>query len=353
MKRILVIGAGGSAGINFVDCLRKAKEEFYIVGTDTNKWHLELPDLDSQYILLDCVDSNYIDTLNRIIEKEDIGFVHPQPDIAVKILSDKRDKIHARMFIPDKVTIDICQDKIKLNTILEQNGVPVPKAYLINDRELLKEAVMLLRNIHEKIWLRATKGAGAKASLPILDEEQGTAWIKYWEIMKGVGYGAFMACEFLPGREFAFQSVWKDGELIISAARERLEYIFGELTPSGQSSSPSVARVVYREDVNQIATAAILAIDKRATGIFCVDLKENVEGIPCVTEINAGRFFTTSNFFASIGANMPYSYVKLAYGEETGLLKTYNAATEGYYWIRLMDKGPILIKEGMWKSEIV
>ena len=55
-------------------------------------------------------------------------------------------------------------------------------------------------------------------------------------------------------------------------------------------------------------------MDDRATGVFCVDLKEDEAGRPLVTEINAGRFFTTSNFLAEAGANMPYSYVELALG---------------------------------------
>ena len=46
MTRLLVTGAGGSAGINFIACLRMANEPFHIVGGDINAWHLELPDGD-------------------------------------------------------------------------------------------------------------------------------------------------------------------------------------------------------------------------------------------------------------------------------------------------------------------
>ena len=73
-------------------------------------------------------------------------------------------------------------------------------------------------------------------------------------------------------------------------------------------------RTVHREDVNELASRAVTAVDPEATGVFCVDLKED-EGGRLVTEINAGRFFTTSNFLAEAGANMPYSYVRLALGE--------------------------------------
>ena len=169
-------------------------------------------------------------------------------------------------------------------------------------------------------------------------------WIHYWRTMRNLESKDFMLAEYLPGMEFAFQSIWKEGELITSQARERLEYIFGNLSPSGQSSSPSVARTVHRDDVNEIATKAVLAVDKNAPGPFCIDLKENRAGIPCITEINLGRFFTTSNFFAKLGANMPYILVKLVFNEDIPDLPKYNPLPENYYWIRLMDKGPILVK---------
>ena len=159
-----------------------------------------------------------------------------------------------------------------------------------------------------------------------------------------------MVSEFLPGREFAFQSLWRNGRLITSAARERLEYVFGHLMPSGQSSSPSVARTIHRDDVNELASAAILAADPRATGVFCVDLKEDESGRPLITEINAGRFFTTSNFLAEAGANMPYEYVRLARGEDVDGLAPYDAVEEGLYWVRMIDMGYKLVREDEWSA---
>jgi carbamoyl-phosphate synthase large subunit len=160
----------------------------------------------------------------------------------------------------------------------------------------------------------------------------------------------FMMAEYLPGREFAFQSLWSQGELVASQARERLEYVFGNLSPSGQSSSPSVAVTVSDPRVNEIAHRAVLAIDEKPHGVFCVDLKENEEADPCVTEINVGRFFTTSNFFARLGCNMPHLMVKLAFGESIPPQPRFNAVPPGYLWIRLMDAGPVLLRQGEWRS---
>ena len=172
---------------------------------------------------------------------------------------------------------------------------------------------------------------------------------RYWR-SRGKDW-EFIAQEYLPGKNIAFQSVWKDGEVVTSQARERLEYIYPYLAPSGVTGTPAVAVTIHREDVNEMATKAVLAIDKEATGVFCVDLKENSEGVPVPTEINAGRFFTTSFFFTKAGINMPYIYVKLAYREKIPEVKKYNALPEGLYWIRHMDSGPLLIREGEWRSK--
>ena len=47
--RILVTGAGGIGGVNFVSALRIANSNYNIIGTDFNRFYLEFPQLDSKY----------------------------------------------------------------------------------------------------------------------------------------------------------------------------------------------------------------------------------------------------------------------------------------------------------------
>lgn len=354
MKRILVTGAGGSAGMNFMRSLRLADETLYIVGTDINKYHMELSKADVNYIVPRFDEPEYIETLNKIIEKEKIGFLHCQPDTELRVISGNREKIEARTFLPSKEAIRIALDKMEFSRYMEKNNIPVAKAFLISKPDDINFAIKKLSSSSkDKMWLRATSGAGSRASLPVINYDQALMWIEYWNMMKDVKYGEFMMSEFLPGKEFAFQSLWQKGRLITSQARERLEYVFGSRMPSGQSSSPTIARTVHRDDVNQIATSAIKILDNDANGIFCVDLKENSSGVPCVTEINVGRFFTTSIFFAVAGSNMPYHYIKMGFNEELPDLPKYNALPENLYWIRQIDCGEKLVREGEWKSLVI
>lgn len=352
MKRILITGAGGSAAYNFYDALKLWDEELYFVGVDARPEHLELMNVGKKYLVPLVSDPKYIVTINRIIDKEKIDFVHPQPDMEVHFLSAHAEQIMAKLFLPPHNVVEACHDKMKFNQILASSGVAVPEAYLINSPEDLKAALKKLLRLQPKVWLRAIRGAGSRGSLPINSFYQGDAWIDYWRNFRGIDYGDFMASEFLPGREFAWQSLWYKGNLITAQARERIEYIFGNLTPSGQTSSPSVAKTVNRDDINEIAMAAVGAVSPKPHGVFCVDMKEGFNGVPKVTEINAGRFFTTSNFFAHAGLNMPAMYIELAL---TGKLKKYpqqlNPLIDDLYWVRMIDMGFKLVKGGRWSAK--
>jgi len=328
-----------------------SREKYWIMGTDINKYHIELSDLDERYLVPECKEPEYVEVMNRLIEEGEIEFLHAQPDQEVLKIASSRDQLKAKTFLPDVKTLETCQDKMLTMKTFDEADVPIAESYLIRDEEELFESIdKLLADGNKSVWLRATHGAGSKAALPVTKFKQARAWIQYWSTSKGIGYGSFMASEYLPGKDYAWTSLWKDGKLIVSQGRERLFYLYGFLSPSGTSSTPSVARTIHNREVNAICTRAVKAIDSRANGIFCVDLKENKEGMPCVTEINAGRFFTTSNFYTHAGCNMPEIYVKLGMGEEVDSFPLYDVLPEGLYWIRMVDMGYRLVKEGEWRS---
>jgi biotin carboxylase len=350
MRRIVVTGAGGSPAANFVHSLRLAPEPFHVVGTDTSRYHLELAPVDARYLLPRADDPAYVDELNAVVESEDAELVHPQPEQEVLLLAREGASVRAATYLPRPETVELCQDKAAFAARMDDAGLPTPRFARAEDEESLRAATAEIVQARAEAWVRAVRGAGARASLPVATPDQAAAWARYWIERKGLAWTDFMVSELLPGREFAFQSVWRDGELVTSAARERLEYVFGHLMPSGQSSSPSVARSVHNREVNELARRAVLAADDRATGVFCVDLKEDADGRALVTEINAGRFFTTSNFFAEAGANMPYTYVRLALGEDVGGLPQLDAVEPDLYWVRMIDMGFKLVREGEWTS---
>ena len=349
MKRILSTGAGGPAGINFVMSLRLAPEKMFIVGTEASEFYLHLAPSDKQYLIPRAKDPSYVDKLNEIVRRERIEFLHAQPDVEVEAVSENREKIDTKVFLPSKAAVKACQDKLESAEVWKRKNVPVARTIHLGKEEDVDRAFEEFGN---PIWIRARRGAGGKGSTPADNRETAVSWIRYWK-GRGVGW-EFIAQEHLPGRNIAFHSLWKDGELVTSMARVRIEYIYPYLAPSGIMGTPSVQRTIHDKTVNEIGTKAVLAIDSRFNGIASLDLKENTEGVPCVTEINPGRMFTTSYFFSFASkvlrgdfcANIPYLYTKLAFGESVPKMPKYDVLPADVYWIRHMDAPARLVKDG-------
>jgi len=349
MKRVLVTGAGGPAGINFVKSLKIISETMFLVGTDSDKHFMYLAPTEKKYLLPKATQASYIDSLNDIIRKEEVEFVHAQPDLEVEVISENREKLEAGVFLPSKQTIRVCQNKLRSASVWQKKNVPVAKFIELRRESDIDKA---FEELGSTIWIRATQGAGGRGSTPAPNRETAISWINYWKA-RGVNW-TFVAQEFLLGRNMAFHSLWKDGELLTSMARERLEYIYPHLAPSGITGTPAVQKTIHDPTINKIGTDAVLSIDANFNGIACVDLKENDKGVPCVTEINAGRMFTTSFFFSYASeklrkdcyANIPYLYVKLAFNEKIPNIPKYDVLPENVYWIRHIDAPAKLVKNG-------
>ena len=338
MKTVLVTGAGGNASQNFL----RSIHGFRLVGVDMSPYHLATSRLDARYLIGRSDSPDYVDELNAIIDVEGVDFLHAQPDVEVECISQNREAIHAQTFLPPHESIVLCHNKYQTNQRLKEKGIPVPKSFLVERIEDIPDMLSEFRT--EKAWLRAVRGAGSRAALPVKTKRQAEEWIHYWRANRSLESKDFMLSEFLPGKEYAFQSLWMHGALVCSAARERMEYMFGNIMPSGQSSSPSIARSVHNQAVNKTAVRAIMATGHQ-DGIYCVDLKEDADGVPCVTEINIGRFFTTSNFFTEAGCNMPQIYLELGMGGEIPQMPRYDCVPENLYWVRGVDREPRMFRE--------
>jgi carbamoyl-phosphate synthase large subunit len=251
-------------------------------------------------------------------------------------------------FLPSKQAVRACQDKLASANAWKNKGIPVAKTVVIKQESDIDRA---FAELGAPIWIRATRGAGGRGSTSASNRETAVSWINYWRA-RNVDW-EFIAQEMLPGKNIAFHSLWHNGELITSMARERLEYIYAYLAPSGIMGTPAVQKTVHDNTVNKISTEAVLAIDPNFTGIASVDLKENTKGIPCVTEINPGRMFTTSFFFSYASKvlyndyriNIPYLYTKIAYKENIPNLEKYNPLPADVYWIRHMDTPGRIVKD--------
>jgi len=136
----------------------------------------------------------------------------------------------------------------------------------------------------------------------------------------------FMIQEYLPGRNIAWDSFWHEGKLIASYSRERIEYPFKHISPSGITGTPTVSKIIVDENINKLSESAIKCIDEKPHGNYAVDLKGDQNDKMNITEIDSGKFHTTTPLWGYISSkifkqnplfNLPYLYVKLGLGEIT------------------------------------
>ena len=359
MKRILVTGSGGIGGVNFVRALKLFRDEFFIVGTDFNKYYLQFADLDQRVISPRHSDPNFISLLNKLSEQHKIDFLHPQPSSEALVVSQNLDKISTNTLLPSSNII--ANDKLETQKTLLASGIRVAKTKIINNYDLIANAFEELGG--GPLWIRAKSGAGGNLSLLCNNSSEAEYWMKLWILRKKANFDDFMIQQYLPKRNIAWDSFWYNGKLVSSFTRERLEYPLKHISPSGITGTPTVSKIIVDDSVNTIGEKAVKSIDKNPHGNYAVDLKEDNDGNWHVTEIDSGKFHTTTPLWGYVSTNflkqdpyynLPYLYVKLGLGEisDPGFLGN-DIYPEGLHILRHIDCGTWLYKEDGYKEKIL
>jgi hypothetical protein len=161
--------------------------------------------------------------------------------------------------------------------------------------------------------------------------------------MRGVDPAEFTLAEYLPGRDFAGQALFADGEPILTHVYERLSYLGAAAAPAGIGLAALGRRLADRR-VTDLVTAAVRAIEPRASGVFCFDAREDAAGVPRLTEFNAGRFGLSAILLDLAGkVNMAATYVLLAMGEPVEPIVE-PEPTEDWYIVREHDGAPAVLR---------
>ncbi|QQG48927.1 MAG: hypothetical protein HY247_01015 [archaeon] len=358
-ERILVTGAGGIAGVNFVRALRASAQGYYIAGAEYNKYYIELPDLDSRHRSPRHDSKEFVETISGIAKKERVDFIHPQPSSEALVLTAAKKELPAPVFLPGADVMELGQDKLLTQERLTKASVPVAETRTVTTMDGVETS---FKELGRPVWVRARHGAGGRFSLLCQKPSEAREWISLW-VDRGTPLDEFILQAYLPGRNIAWDSIWKDGKLVTSYCRERIEYPFKHISPSGITGTPSVARTVHDAKVNKASEEAVLAVSQRPHGAFSVDVKEDAEGRPCVTEVDSGKFHTTMPLWGYVGvkhlrlpwwSNLADLYVRLGLGEAPpkDVVRS-DLFPAGYYMIRNMDSGVILWREDGWKERVL
>jgi len=345
VSRILITGAGSVGGVNFSRAVKSVNSDLYLVGTDCDEYYIHLALTDKKYLVPRSTEPNYVDTIVNIAKNEDVVFIHPQPEIDVEIFSENIEKFRdIKLLIPNREVVKICRDKyltyLKLKNIV---SIPETETYSPDVIDKFRE------KFGSTVWLRARKGAGARLATPITSREQAEYWVNYW-IIRGISKDEFIVQQYVEGRDVAWDSLWINGKLIASFTRERLRYIFPHLSPSRLTGTPTVARIVRDEKINEACIKAIKTIDPNATGFYCVDLKVSSDETPYITEINVKAHTTLAlwSFIATKVLKLDWRYNLSYHYVSAGIWDKYEEVGTDIYpeeltLIRHIDAGLVVV----------
>jgi carbamoyl-phosphate synthase large subunit len=277
-----------------------------------------------------------------VLDTEKPDMIHFQHDLELWTALRFRGEIEAtgtRMLVPDTGTVDTCVHKYKSWQRFRDAGIPVPQNLLVNTREDLEHAFATLGDEAGQIWLRSMSiGGGGKGALATNDCEEAAKWID-----RSQGWGEFLAAELLTQNTVTWLSIWLDGELVVAQSRRRKAWAHSALSPSGVTGVTKIGETCSDPVVDEVAMRAVRAVSAVPNGIYGVDMTYDRRGIPNPTEINISRFFTTIQFFAEAGLNMP-SILKdiVLHGRLPTLERKCNPLPDGLLWLRAMDCPPLL-----------
>jgi hypothetical protein len=337
--RALITSAGTGASGNLVRALQSMKPKPYVVGLNDDRFTLKLSLAERNYLSPETASDEFVGTLLEVIRRERINVVLASDDHVVKVLSDERNRFPIELLLPRLESISLCQDKYALNVFLRRRGIAAPKTYAVRSLRDLDRIFARFSNVRI-LWCRARGGSRSLAATPVANVEQARAWMSQWRDLRGIQASNFTLGEYLPGRHFIVPTVWRNGSLLRAQPIEVLGYFAAGNNPSGVFSLSCLAKTIVAPEALQVALSAVQAIEQRPSGTFSVELKESVEGVPSITEINAGRFPAGVTALLALGNdNMVAVFASAAVGKAIAVSDPHGLAQE-YYLVRDIDAVP-------------
>jgi len=334
LPTLLVTGAGSAAAENLMRSLRRGDPSLALLGCSEDRFALQHSTADARYLVPRPGSRAFIRVLRGLIETRHV-------DVHVNALSEARNDLADKLFLPARRIISLCRDKYRLTVALRRRGIRAPETYPII---ALGRIEGLFSRLHDRrpLWCRPRVGSCARGGAAVSSPSQARAWIRIWNEMRGLPVRSFTLSEYLPGREILCQSVWDRGRLVLTNTFERLSYFGVDNIPSGVTSLSSLAKTVREPAVVDLCRDAIRAVAPKASGVFSIDVKEDARGRPHITEINAGRFFMAMTAFDQVlEHSMALTYVRLALAQKVELDEHYDGVDD-YYMVRDLDTEPAI-----------
>lgn len=238
-------------------------------------------------------------------EKPDVAVIVPE----VEVLYWSENPFNVRHIVPPSRFSELVISKERLFDALAGTGL-VPDYVNIASDDIMDDDFD--NPLRYPVWIRdgsagtaSAKGAFKAGSLSELQ-----AWVRI-----NPNTTHFQLSQFLPGRNLGCFCLFKDGKLIKMAQAQRIEYIMAKVAICGITGNTSKGKLLNEEKIKNVALHAIDLLCRQTcekmNGLVVVDMKEDQNGNPIITEINI-RHVAFSSSFAMAGHNIAEAQLLLA-----------------------------------------
>lgn len=272
--KILVFPCGSEIGLEIHNSLKFIKDiELYGASSEASNH--------GKYVYKNYIgglpfveEENFLEEINKLVEKYSIDFLFPAHDSVVLELSKYKREIKCKIITSDYKTCLLCRSKKKTYEYFKHD-IRVPKVYK-SSQEIIEYPVFLKPDV----------GQGSKGTVLVNSQEELNFFTKR--------DSSLLILEYLPGEEYTIDCFTdRKGKLIYVSARER----------SRIANGISVETSHYRnEKFEELANFINEKLKLRGTWFFQV--KKNVYGELTLLEI-APRIAGSSGINRSIGVNLP------------------------------------------------
>jgi len=347
--KILITGVGGPTPRSFALSLKKFGSKYQdakLIATDNNPLSIGLYQNDlfeKSYLVPGCNEIDYWDKMKAIINENEIDFAVVLPELEVIEWSNyiQNNDLPCKVFSPNYELACSLVDKAKLTELLLPLDLTPLSFEFERNFDQLED---IFTKLGDEFWVRSSKGTSGLGSLKITNLDSLKNWIQI-----NTEVTTFLASKFLVGRNLACKLLYWNRQLVRAASGERVNYIMSKIAPSGITGNTSFGRLLNEEKLVKVASEAMAFLFKQMNiephGFFTVDLKEDENGIPFITEINV-RHVAFTQCFAAAGANFPEDTIRLLNNDIT-FDKSYKMYEfeKDLIFLRDVDAMPILMKE--------
>ena len=337
---LLVTACGSSIGLEVAKSLRKRNGCERIIGTEVSWWGKELGEkyCDEVFVIPRGDDPRYVETISSLMTGHNVALTYVNTDPEIESLAQYRSQLPGQLTCPTGEALAACVNKKRLHDDLSGSGLTA-ETIAITSRDDLQSAI---ERLGSPVWLRCATGPRGHGSIPIENAEDGWFWIEYWA-RRSNSKQSWLCHEYLPGRNLNWTAVWYEGELVTSCTGERLKYFLADVAVSGITGNVSHCQIVPGMAANEVAKQAVQTVFQKPHGVFAVDLREDKDGRPLVTEINARQAFRPLLYTTS-GCNFSAIIAELFLHGKRPNLPKFDAGEAGWEMIRGMDFEPLFRK---------